>query len=109
MFVFSSRRRHTRCALVAGVQTCALPIFTQPGLRREAGGGAHALRAVAAGEYRALGTLATIIAFQAVRAGWIGLVQVTLRQPVETQQRSEERRVGEWHVSTCISRSAAYH
>src|SRR3546814_8937655 len=24
---FSSRRRHTRCALVAGVQTCALPIF----------------------------------------------------------------------------------
>src|SRR3546814_9651738 len=27
MFVFSSRRRHTRCALVTGVQTCALPIF----------------------------------------------------------------------------------
>src|SRR3546814_9706470 len=24
MFVFSSRRRHTRCALVTGVQTCAL-------------------------------------------------------------------------------------
>src|SRR3546814_8244882 len=24
--VFSSRRRHTRCALVTGVQTCALPI-----------------------------------------------------------------------------------
>src|SRR3546814_2801000 len=23
---FSSRRRHTRCALVTGVQTCALPI-----------------------------------------------------------------------------------
>src|SRR3546814_9386480 len=30
MFVvlfFSSRRRHTRCALVTGVQTCALPIY----------------------------------------------------------------------------------
>src|SRR3546814_2560004 len=27
---FSSRRRHTRCALVTGVQTCALPIFTIP-------------------------------------------------------------------------------
>src|SRR3546814_1020140 len=27
-FVFSSRRRHTRCALVTGVQTCALPIST---------------------------------------------------------------------------------
>src|SRR3546814_9077776 len=26
-FFFSSRRRHTRCALVTGVQTCALPIF----------------------------------------------------------------------------------
>src|SRR3546814_9518331 len=27
-FLFSSRRRHTRCALVTGVQTCALPIYT---------------------------------------------------------------------------------
>src|SRR3546814_1935904 len=26
MFVCASRRRHTRCALVTGVQTCALPI-----------------------------------------------------------------------------------
>src|SRR6184192_1321878 len=26
-FFFSSRRRHTRCRLVTGVQTCALPIF----------------------------------------------------------------------------------
>src|SRR3546814_1899875 len=28
MFFFSSRRRQTRCALVTGVQTCALPIST---------------------------------------------------------------------------------
>src|SRR3546814_6427455 len=28
VFFFSSRRRHTRCALVTGVQTCALPIFS---------------------------------------------------------------------------------
>src|SRR3546814_5478595 len=28
LFFFSSRRRHTRGALVTGVQTCALPIFT---------------------------------------------------------------------------------
>src|SRR3546814_11406123 len=27
MCFFSSRRRHTRCALVTGVQTCALPIY----------------------------------------------------------------------------------
>src|SRR3546814_5296725 len=27
LFFFASRRRHTRCALVTGVQTCALPIW----------------------------------------------------------------------------------
>src|SRR3546814_16543351 len=38
-FLFSSRRRHTRCALVTGVQTCALPIsavgkgLANPGVR----------------------------------------------------------------------------
>src|SRR3546814_4803488 len=38
-FFFSSRRRHTICALVTGVQTCALPIssrrlsLTETGLR----------------------------------------------------------------------------
>src|SRR3546814_2190902 len=31
-FFFSSRRRHTRCALVTGVQTCALPIYWRLGL-----------------------------------------------------------------------------
>src|SRR3546814_5244768 len=30
VFFFSSRRRHTRCALVTGVQTCALPILRSP-------------------------------------------------------------------------------
>src|SRR3546814_2235130 len=32
MFFFSSRRRHTRCALVTGVQTCALPISRDMGI-----------------------------------------------------------------------------
>src|SRR3546814_10711593 len=31
IFFVSSRRRHTRCALVTGVQTCALPILTLDG------------------------------------------------------------------------------
>src|SRR3546814_7705790 len=31
-FFFSSRRRHTICALVTGVQTCALPISHDPKL-----------------------------------------------------------------------------
>src|SRR3546814_16605723 len=30
-FFFSSRRRHTSCALVTGVQTCALPILFRDG------------------------------------------------------------------------------
>src|SRR3546814_8835345 len=30
LFFFSRRSRHTRCALVTGVQTCALPISTMP-------------------------------------------------------------------------------
>src|SRR3546814_12538661 len=35
-FFFASRRRHTRCALVTGVQTCALPISWHP-IRTDAG------------------------------------------------------------------------
>src|SRR3546814_8194696 len=35
VFFFSSRIRHTRCALVTGVQTCALPILA-PWLIRNA-------------------------------------------------------------------------
>src|SRR3546814_5998144 len=52
LFFFSSRRRHTRCALVTGVQTCALPICQRIGadaagqsLRHfEADGGVDAAR-----------------------------------------------------------------
>src|SRR3546814_8775636 len=45
VFFFSSRRRHTRCALVTGVQTCALPICegeeSRPRDRRGRGGDEH--------------------------------------------------------------------
>src|SRR3546814_7096102 len=34
VFFFSSRRRHTRCALVTGVQTCALPIWQIAAIER---------------------------------------------------------------------------
>src|SRR3546814_15413887 len=45
-FFFSSRRRHTRCALVTGVQTCALPICrrTAPPIAQAASGRAGRLR-----------------------------------------------------------------
>src|SRR3546814_3448792 len=39
LFFFSSRRRHTRCALVTGVQTCALPIYIVGVLVLEPGDG----------------------------------------------------------------------
>src|SRR3546814_8278206 len=37
-FFFSSRRRHTSCALVTGVQTCALPILSSIAARLGAPG-----------------------------------------------------------------------
>src|SRR3546814_4298952 len=47
MFFFSIRRRHTRCALVTGVQTCALPIsgalLGGRSMKGAIGGGATAL------------------------------------------------------------------
>src|SRR3546814_7174840 len=49
-FFLSSRRRHTRCALVTGVQTCALPISADLGLVAHAAE-AHA-HEVAAGRPR---------------------------------------------------------
>src|SRR3546814_11788458 len=50
LFFFSSRRRHTRCALVTGVQTCALPICrtAEIGALVSAGtGGSHPLFTIA--------------------------------------------------------------
>src|SRR3546814_2536819 len=48
LFFFSSRRRHTRCALVTGVQTCALPISlardARTGGARSRGGAAASRR-----------------------------------------------------------------
>src|SRR3546814_20009813 len=38
LLFFSSRRRHTRCALVTGVQTCALPISQALGAAQVVGG-----------------------------------------------------------------------
>src|SRR3546814_5485069 len=37
IFFFSSRRRHTICALVTGVQTCALPIWLGQGIELDRG------------------------------------------------------------------------
>src|SRR3546814_8649442 len=103
-FFFSSRSRHTRCALVTGVQTCALPIsqyeaglkYQPPGsnslftaavfdLTRsnlKTGDPAHSGFDVQTGEARARG----------------------LELEARFSPRSEERRVGKECVSTCRSR-----
>src|SRR3546814_14095995 len=44
MFFFSSRRRHTICALVTGVQTCALPIYHAPAATIAVGAPVEVLR-----------------------------------------------------------------
>src|SRR3546814_9924319 len=93
-FFFSSRRRHTRCALVTGVQTCALPICLE----------------------RMLGVLD---AFSLEHPVWtvegltskLGYTRSTAYRYVKelVAARSEERRVGKECVSTCRSRWWPYH
>src|SRR3546814_7224706 len=81
-FFFSSRRRHTRCALVTGVQTCALPISRHPRRGRT--------------ERRCRGS-PRWPSSRARLVPWIDRGRPRIR-------RSEERRVGKECVSTCRSR-----
>src|SRR3546814_12283784 len=93
-FFVSSRRRHTRCALVTGVQTCALPILGVPCCRKRGrtGGEPKAGRVPPATRRRR-------------RIPRIDLVAPHERLDVG---RSEERRVGKECVSTCRSRWSPY-
>src|SRR3546814_5769076 len=91
-FFFSSRRRHTRCALVTGVQTCALPIYlanTMPMCDRLCGGRRPAAQGGA--------SLPLIPQSLAPNGAYVRSL------------RSEERRVGKECVSTCRSRWSPYH
>src|SRR3546814_5093836 len=101
MFFFSSRRRHTRCALVTGVQTCALPIYPAAlgdpaqvavagvvdDLAQPAGQDQQHEQEHAAGEQ------GTDVAEQ-----WH-----VAEERERLDERSEERRVGKECVSTCRS------
>src|SRR3546814_6182030 len=95
-FFFSSRRRHTRCALVTGVQTCALPIYDS-----ETGFGV--IRQAAAG-----GCIAFHPAWLLFRKA-CRLVCLSHGRDASDHLRSEERRVGKECVSTCRSRWSPYH
>src|SRR3546814_3957647 len=102
-FFFSSRRRHTRCALVTGVQTCALPILLgqAQSVGLVGGGGQLRLEAVVLAS-RFLGTLPRRpCAFRSLVGS-----SAELRCP---PSRSAERRVGKECVRTCRSRWSPYH
>src|SRR3546814_5227115 len=115
-FFFSSRRRHTRCALVTGVQTCALPICAG-----SSGRSGDMILVIEDNEDNI-----TLIAYMLsagghehvlARSGAEGLdaaVKVTpdlvlldIRMP-EMDGRSDELRVGKGCVSTCRYRWARY-
>src|SRR3546814_8824774 len=97
IFFFSSRRRHTRCALVTGVQTCALPISRAYLL-------GTAAVSVVLGLWR--WTTADVPFIDALRAATFNVVSVVTTTGFV---RSEERRVGKECVSTCRSRWSPYH
>src|SRR3546814_19105893 len=117
-FFFSSRRRHTRCALVTGVQTCALPIYEHVLVKVELTNDAADLAVddtkfwivrprIGLGGVSGLNTL--------LSGAYIGLDLghshedrskfVGLEVP---PARSEERRAGTECVSTCRSRCWPY-
>src|SRR3546814_7508517 len=101
-FFFSSRRRHTRCALVTGVQTCALPICDGK-LRwpsTESVSKVLAATGTTMGEFLADIILAEGNSLQRIPV--IGHTQAGAA-------RSEERRVGKDSVSTCRTRWSPYH
>src|SRR3546814_17763544 len=119
MFFFSSRRRHTRCALVTGVQTCALPIFHQVRDERVADEPVPDLGKDALDEIPHVGEDARDDLPGTLEDRNDGLPDATKdvldpgpgRGPVEgedTHDRSEERRVGKECVSTCRSRWSPY-
>src|SRR3546814_1464779 len=88
-FFFASRRRHTRCALVTGVQTCALPILSF-GVSSNSNLNSCASSGQA---YESNDSDELNENFQAIA-----------RQISKLRLRSEERRVGKECVSTCRSR-----
>src|SRR3546814_1722267 len=93
-FFVSSSRRHTRCALVTGVQTCALPISW--------------IEAKGRIGITLINNDLGIVAFF-LHAGW----RISFPSEINLfqcfRQRSEERRVGKECVSTCRCRWTPYN
>src|SRR3546814_5856191 len=107
---FSSRRRHTRCALVTGVQTCALPICA--GWRISEEDFWKSMNATWLSELKLRGSngimgnqlnVSTDNAFTTFSGD-----RTTSYDDISGSNRSEERRGGKECVSTCRSRWSQY-
>src|SRR3546814_8475381 len=108
--VFSSRRRHTMCALVTGVQTCALPISASH-LAWQWLAAELPDRRVIAPDLRGRGRSRDLSAPYGLRQHAVDLATVVDRLGIahlpvvaHSMGSSEERRVGKECVSTCRSR-----
>src|SRR3546814_18269447 len=124
-FFVSSRRRHTSSALVAGVQTCALPICAE--LTGEGWSvkceidpitDANKCSLTARNLFLYMGSATTVQSVCIMGhdfPGRRGAIRVDKNAPFATSEggcvsspRSEERRVGKGCVSTCRSRWSPY-
>src|SRR3546814_5366894 len=109
VFFFSSRRRHTICALVTGVQTCALPILAyfrakQNPLLYNAG---YMRDAAIDDALMVADRLVSVRSRQLMIESGITIVAIILL--IGGGVRSEERRGGKECVSTWRSRWSPYH
>src|SRR3546814_1008152 len=104
-FFFSSRRRHTRCALVTGVQTCALPIagaLDRPNSLVQMASGSDALLHIAGvvnvptrADFEAGNAAATAHVVDAARAAgvtrFVHVSSLAAREPDLSQDRKSTR------------------
>src|SRR3546814_6235591 len=109
MFFFSSRRRHTRCALVTGVPTCALPIsyayLAMQQARQDSGLSAEDISNPRIGLIAGSGGASTINQMEAIDIlREKGVKRIGPYRVPRTMSRSEERRVGKECVRPCRSR-----
>src|SRR3546814_2084191 len=117
-FFFSSRSRHTRGALVTGVQTCALPICLvlggQPTEAGEGGDGTVAEEGEGLLDLQLLDVLGEVAAGHALVDVFMTGQRAELLDPrldvvAGDPLRSEERRVGQGCVRTCRTRWGPDH
>src|SRR3546814_10230423 len=102
---FSSRRRHTRCALVTGVQTCALPISSSSARHRFNKSPLETTQDQEEDKKEKVERKLQLDAFRKENKDHLNDV-INFGSAFI---RSEERRVGKECVSTCRSRWWPYH